>query len=192
MKQAGHPDYLVIVSGPEDGARFPIARSPVYVGRDPQCAVNLRFDNTVDAYHARLAAVSSGYRVRSIGGAPVFVNGVRVGNRVSQVLRDGDFLKAGNTLFTLECAPGGLASQSRTRPGESDVAWFLRHSGDVAARITSVSARFTASALRETTRHWKFLLLLALLIAYIAFSPFREGVNGLGSMALDYVRSFLP
>ncbi len=192
MKQAGHPDDLVVVSGPDEGARFPIVRSPVYIGRDEQCAIRLLLDDTIEPYHGRLAAVSGGYRVRSIGGAPLFVNGVQASNRVSRILRDGEFLKAGNTLFTLECAPGGLASQGRAMPGESDVAWFLRHSGDVAARLLRTSARFTAGALRETTRHWKFLVLLALLIAYIASSSFRESVNGLGSMALDYVRSFLP
>ena len=192
MKNAGHPDYLVVVNGPEDGAEFPIARSPVYIGRDPQCAINLRLDNAIEPYHARITVVSDGYRVRSIGSAPVFVGKARVGILYSRILRDGELLQVGNTLLALECSPDCLANRSHGLPSESDAAWLLRQTGEVAVRATRRSARFLASAFRETTHHWKFFGLLALVIVYIAYAPFRDGVNGLVSTAWEFLRSLRP
>ena len=190
MKQAGHPDYFVVINGPEDGAEFPIARTPVYIGKDPQCAVNLRLDNGIEPYHARVTVVSDGYRVRSIGGAPLFADGKRVGSLFSHVLRDGEFLQAGNTLLALECAPDGLASRSHGMASESDIGWLLRQSGDFAARTTRWTVRFSVNAFREFTHHWKFFFLLGVVIAYLVYSPFRNGVNRLVGMAWQFIQSF--
>jgi hypothetical protein len=189
MKQAGHPDYFVVINGPEDGAEFPIARTPNYIGSDPHCAVNLRLDSDIEPYHARVTVVSDGYRIRGIGGAPVFADGKRVGSLFSYILRDGEFVQAGNTLLALECAPDGLASRSRGMASESDIGWMLRQSGDFATRASRRTARFSANAFREATHHWKFLFLLGIVVAYLIYAPFRSGVNRLVAMAWAFIQS---
>ena len=191
MRGAGFPDYLVVVNGPEDGAEFPIARTPVYIGKDPQCAINLRLDNSIEAYHARITVVSDGYRVRSIGGASVFVNGKRVGVLVSHILRDGQLLQVGNTLMALECAPDGLATRSHGMASESDLAWLLRQSGDFAARATRRTLRFTSNAFREATHHWKFFTLLGAVVAYAVYAPFRNSINRIVIIAWNFLQSLV-
>ena len=192
MKKAGYPDCLVVINGPEDGAEFPIARTPIYIGKEPQCAVNLRLDSAIQGYHARVTAVSDGYRIRSIGGAPVFVGGKRVGTLVSRIVRDGEQMQVGNTLMTLECAPDGLASRSRGMPSESDIAWLLRQVADFTVRAGRWSGRFLVNAFRESTHHWKFFTLLGALIVYLVYPPFRDGVNHVVGMAWDFVKSLMP
>ncbi|MFO7975406.1 MAG: FHA domain-containing protein [Candidatus Hydrogenedentota bacterium] len=192
MKKAGHPDHFVVINGPEDGAEFPITRTPVYLGNDPQCAINLRLDNAIKPYHARVTVVSDGYRIRSIGGAPIFVDGKRVGTLFSRIIRDGEFVQVGNTFLALECAPDGLAVRSRGMPSESDIAWLMRQTADGAFRASRWSARFLINASREATHHWKFFLLLGFVIVYLVYAPFRITVNATVSTAWDYVQSLMP
>ncbi len=192
MMRAGQPDCLMVINGPEDGAEFPIARTPAYIGHEPQCAINLRLDSAIEPCHARITAVSDGYRIRSIGGAPVFVGGKRVGTLISQIVRDGEFIQAGNTLLALECSPDGLASRSRGMASESDMAWFVRQLGDRSASATRWTARFLAGAIREVTYRWKFCTLLALVVTYLAYAPFRRSVNRMAAAAWGFVQSVIP
>ena len=120
------PDILEVVNGPEDGTEFPISRAPVIVGMDLGCEVNIRLDEDIERFHARLTAVSDGYRVRKIRGGRLCVNGKRVGVLRSRILREGDILEVGNTEFCLKCAPEGLAKRSRGLPAESDLVWVIQ------------------------------------------------------------------
>jgi hypothetical protein len=117
------PDMLEVINGPEDGTEFPISRAPVIVGMDLACEVNVRLDEDIEQYHARLTAVSDGYRVRKIRGGRLCVDGKRAGVLRSRILREGGILEVGNTEFCLKCAPDGLAKRSRGLPAESDLVW---------------------------------------------------------------------
>lgn len=120
------PDMLEIINGPEDGTEFPISRAPLTIGSDRSCEVNVRLDESVQRYHARLTAVGDGYRVRKIHGGALAVNGKSTGVIRSRVLREGSVLTVGNTEFYLRCAPDGLARRSRGLPVENDVVWSIR------------------------------------------------------------------
>lgn len=120
------PDVLEIINGPEDGTEFPISRAPVIIGSDQGCAVNVRLDEAVQQFHARLTAVGDGYRVRKIHGGNLTVNGKSAGLIRSRILREGGVLCAGNTEIYLRCAPDGLAKRSRGLPTESDLVWLFR------------------------------------------------------------------
>jgi len=118
-------DMLEVVNGPEDGIQFPITRSPVVVGTDPNCAVHLQVDPDIGSQHARVTVVSKGYRIRQLSAGPPSVNGKRVGRFHSRTLRSGEVLRIGNTDLMLQCAPDGLASRSVGVPMESDAAYAL-------------------------------------------------------------------
>tara|TARA_R110001592_G_scaffold138144_2_gene356734 strand:- start:615 stop:1202 length:588 start_codon:yes stop_codon:yes gene_type:complete len=120
------PDMLEVINGPEDGTEFPISRAPVIVGMDLGCDVNIRLDEAIELFHARLTVVSDGYRVRKIRGGRLSVNGKRAGVLRSRILREGEILEVGNTEFYLRCAPDGLARRSRGIPSESDAFWMLQ------------------------------------------------------------------
>jgi hypothetical protein len=117
---------LEIINGPEDGTEFPINRAPIIIGSDFSCEVNVRLDEAVQRFHARLTAVGDGYRVRKIHGGNLAVNGKSAGVIRSRVLREGSILTVGSTEFYLRCAPDGLARRSRGLPGENDLVWSLR------------------------------------------------------------------
>lgn len=123
------PDMLEIINGPEDGTEFPISRAPIIVGMDNTCDVSVHLDEDIESFHARLSAVSDGYRVRKIRGGRLTINGKRAGLFRSRILREGDVLEVGNTEFSLQCAPDGLAKRSRGLTGENDFVWFLRSMG---------------------------------------------------------------
>lgn len=120
------PDMLEIINGPEDGTEFPISRAPLIIGSDRSCEVNVRLDEAVQRYHARLTAVGDGYRVRKIHGGNLAVNGKTAGVIRSRVLREGNVLTVGNTELYLRCAPDGLARRSRGLPVENDIVWTVR------------------------------------------------------------------
>jgi hypothetical protein len=145
MRPAGYPDSLVVINGPEDGTEFAIARTPVYVGRDPACVANVRLDASVGDIHSLLTVVSEGYRVRRMDSGATYVNGKRVGRVRSRILRSGDVLQVGDTLLTLECSPDGLASRSRGLVHESDFAWVLRYVGGGALRFLGRLAGWVAA-----------------------------------------------
>lgn len=162
------PDMLEVINGPEDGTEFPINRAPVIAGRDPGCAVNVRLDESVQPFHARLTAVSDGYRVRRIGPGTLRVNGRKAGVIRSRILRDGGILCMGRTELYLCCAPDGLARRSRGLPTESDFAWCLR----VGGRKIGRALRWGTTASRRRPRFLQ-LLILAFIVAAVAgyFQP---------------------
>lgn len=129
MYAAPGADRIEIINGPEDGTEFIITRAPFDIGGDPGCVVNARLDEEVKLYHARASVVSKGYCVRSLAGAPVWVNGKRAGRIRSRVARDRDIVRVGRTEMMVLLADGGLASRSYGLPAESDFSYALRSLG---------------------------------------------------------------
>ncbi len=119
-------DRFEIVNGPEDGIDFPITRTPIDVGADPACGIFLSIDKAVRPVHARISVVSGGYRVRSISGAPVLVDGKRSGVVLARIVRSGGMVRIGDTTLCLLCEPDGLADRSLGVPLESNLAWLIR------------------------------------------------------------------
>lgn len=148
MKAAGLPDSLTVINGPEDGTEFPITQREFLIGRDDTCAVNLRLDTAIRRIHARAFAVADGYRIRSLGREPVYVNGKRASTIRSQIARSGDILRAGHTELVLECSADGLASRSRGISLESDFVWALRRGAVQAGRLLRAALRLPGRLLR--------------------------------------------
>ncbi len=123
---ANPTDRLEIINGPEDGVAFPITRTPLDVGADPQCRIFINFDPFVRAAHARITVVSGGYRIRALSTDPVYVNDKRSGMVLARVARSGDVVRIGNTSLALLCVPDGLAERSVGVPMESNLAWLAR------------------------------------------------------------------
>lgn len=160
------PDMLEVINGPEDGTEYPIARAPVIVGMDIGCEVNVRLDESIDAFHARLTVVSDGYRVRKIRGGKLAVNGKRTGVFRSRILREGDILEVGNTELYLRCSPEGLAKRSRGLPTESDLFWTLKTVGKRAFRLVSLRLLFPRHALGRLIRLLVILFVGAMVVGY--------------------------
>ena len=162
------PDMLEVINGPEDGTEFPISRAPVIVGLDLACDVHVRLDETIEEQHARLTAVSDGYRVRKIQGGRLAVDGKRTGVFRSRILRDGGILVVGNTEFCLRCGPNGLAKRSRGLPKESDFFWALRTMG---ARMLGLGksgeARRPQSGFKRLTRTILIVFIAAAIAGFI-------------------------
>lgn len=129
MYTARGVDRFEIINGPEDGTEFALTRAPFDIGSDPGCTVSARLDEEVNSYHARAAAAGKGYRIRSLAGYPVWVNGRRAGRIKSRLARDKDIVKVGRTEFMVHLAEGGLATRSFGTPGESDWAYAMRGGG---------------------------------------------------------------
>lgn len=164
------PDTLEIINGPEDGTEFPISRAPVIVGSDRTCDVNVRLDESVQRFHARLTAVGDGYRVRKIHGGSLRVNGKATGVIRSRVLREGDVLAVGKTEFYLRCAPDGLARRSRGLPVENDIAWAVR----VLARSVGGMLWWFITLTGGTSRFARGLVVLFVVAAVAGY--FRPGL----------------
>lgn len=164
------PDMLEIINGPEDGTEFPINRAPLIVGSDFSCEINVRLDESVQRYHARLTAVGDGYRVRKIHGGNLAVNGKSAGVIRSRVLREGNILTVGKTEFYLRCAPDGLARRSRGLPVENDVVWTLR----VLARKLWDGAWWIGTLSGGTSRFVRGLAIL--FVVAIVAGYFRPGI----------------
>lgn len=83
---------LVVVRGPNEGARFLLDRDEIDCGRHPDCAIFLD-DITVSRAHATFLRTAQGFAVRddnSLNGT--YVNGERVDE---QVLATGDEVQIG-------------------------------------------------------------------------------------------------
>lgn len=156
-------DRFETINGPEDGTEFAVTRAPFDIGGDPGCAVNARLDDDVKRYHARAAVVAKGYRIRSLAGAPIYVNGKRAGRIRSRIARNKDIVKAGRTEFVVHIAEGGLASRSTGMPTESDVAWALRSLGKGSLGIFGILRRLMGSGLV------KWLVFLAIGTAVMSY-----------------------
>ena len=186
MRTPGQPDCFQVVNGPEDGAEFPMVRSPIHMGHDPRCAICISLDASVVEDHALVSAVSDGYRIRRLSRAPVFVNGKRAGMIRSRVVCDGGTVQVGRTLLALECAPDGLACRSRGIVTESDSYWAARHVGGHLVRmgrsLLSTAAYFAG---RILSSWWGMLGVLALL--YLFVPGFRVFAQRLVYTAYWYV-----
>lgn len=178
MSMAWHADSFVVINGPEDGTEFPIVRAPLTLGSDPACAIHLRLDAQVRKQHARLTAVSDGYRIRCHGPAPTWVGNKRVGALRSRVVRAGAALRVGNTLLCLECAPEGLASRSRGIVAESDLGWAVRQGLKSSVQASGQVASFISRTLRRLFGSW--FAIGAMVFAAMVFWPqFRYTVRNI-------------
>ena len=180
MRMAGEPDAFIIINGPEDGTEFLVRRSPLTIGTDASCLVNIRLDKTLHAEHARATVVSDGYRIRSKGGK-VLVNGRRAGLVRSRILRPGDTLKLGHTMLLLDCSPDGLASRSKGIDVENDVMWAIRRTVEMgwrAVRAFFRGARRTFFGL-FTGAPVVNLITAAIMLTYVLNRPFRHTVNAI-------------
>ncbi len=136
-----YTDRLVVVNGPEDGVAFPIMRTPITIGAATNCDIFLHFDKKILPKHARVTVVSGGYRIRSIAGALVYINGKRSGMVRARIARSGDIVQVGATSLCLLCAADGLAKRSLGMPSESNVGWLLRSLVHRLVRAGSVTLR---------------------------------------------------
>jgi hypothetical protein len=177
-----HTDCFIIVNGPEDGTEFPVARTPLYIGRDPGSAVNVRLDSDVDPQHALATAVSGGYRIRATGPKPVVVNGKRIGRLRSAVARSGSTIQVGNTLLCVECSQQGLANRSQGIVTESDFVWAAQKAVKslvgILHQVINIALIILARVLRS-----KLAILAILVLLFIFFPPFHNWVLYLLGMA---------
>jgi hypothetical protein len=191
-------DTLIIINGPEDGTEFPLTRSPLQIGMDSSCVGNIRLDASVQPVHARVSAVSNGYRIRAIAGK-TWVNGKRVGAVRSRILRKGDLLRVGQTSMCLECAPGGLASRSQGIQTESDYVWALRQgvsglwallrgSASTVGRIGDM--RGAGNVVVRRLVRW-IMMLVILYVAYRVLYQVCPPVRNLLDWGVYYIRYFL-
>jgi len=87
---------LVIIYGDDLGRRVPLGAEPCVLGRSSKCDVQLD-QESVSRNHARIQRARNNYVVRDLGST----NGTYVNDELIDevVLRDGDQLKVGRTIF---------------------------------------------------------------------------------------------
>jgi len=87
---------LVIIYGDDLGRRVPLGAEPCVLGRSSKCDVQLD-QESVSRNHARIQRTRNNYVVRDLGST----NGTYVNDELVDevVLRDGDQLKVGRTIF---------------------------------------------------------------------------------------------
>lgn len=84
-------------SGPGMGKRYPLSNTTsVQIGRGSDCAIHID-DHSVSRKHARVDPTPDGYIAVDLGSTNgTFVNDQGISR---QVLRDGDYLRAGNCIY---------------------------------------------------------------------------------------------
>jgi transcriptional regulator with GAF, ATPase, and Fis domain len=93
---------LVALSGPLAGVMLPLTGEEVTVGRDPASGISLA-DRSLSRTHCALTLGVNGWTIRDLGSANgTFVNGIQV---QQQLLRDGDQVAVGESLFLLFLKP---------------------------------------------------------------------------------------
>ncbi|MFO0680772.1 MAG: GGDEF domain-containing protein [Sandaracinus sp.] len=87
---------LVIIYGDDLGRRIPLGGEPCVIGRSSKCDVQVD-QESVSRNHARITKGSSGYSIADLGST----NGTYVNDELVEqaMLRDGDQLKIGRTIF---------------------------------------------------------------------------------------------
>ncbi|MBI4558426.1 MAG: hypothetical protein HY706_12665 [Candidatus Hydrogenedentes bacterium] len=190
MRTAGYADCFIVVNGPEDGTEHPIVRTPLYLGQDSTCAVQIRLDTSIQGLSALVTAVSEGYRVRRMDMTPIFVDGKRAGRFRSRIVRSGGYVQVGNTLLCMECVPDGLASRSHGIVSESDVGWLFQHFvrrffGLFRALLGFVTGIFT----RILTSGMGIFAILVLL--YFFWPAFHYRVNQVVGIGIGVVRTLI-
>lgn len=179
MRDPGQPDCFVIVNGPEDGAEFPLLRTPAHVGSDPGCQIVVRLDDDVAPRHALITAVPDGYRVRRLDTKPVLVDGKRAGALRSRVVRAGGTIRVGHTLLAVDCAPDGLARRSRGIMSENDLVWVIREGAARSVELVQRGIHHLFSLFGRLLGSWLALSGLFLL-AFVFVRPFRYWVLNAG------------
>jgi hypothetical protein len=104
------------------GQIFPLTQTAITLGRHADNTIVLS-DPQVSRHHASITWQPSGYVVQDLNSA----NGTFINEQpVSQpsVLRDGDILRLGNTVFDLQLATGGMATQFV--PEQPAPKWYQR------------------------------------------------------------------
>lgn len=100
-------DYLEVLSGPEDGRRFPLGKLPAMIGRHPENAICIPLELSISRRHALLTKNGDEYGIEIL---PEARNAGRVpggtllpGDRA--VLRPGESFQLGDVEFELvrEC-----------------------------------------------------------------------------------------
>jgi len=84
-------------SGPNMGRRYPLAQSPLVVGRGEDCDLCIA-DNSISRKHVRFESTLDGFRLTDLGSK----NGTFVNDRqldAPRNLQDGDNIRIGNLLF---------------------------------------------------------------------------------------------
>ncbi len=92
----GREGCLVIIYGDDLGRRVPLGPEPTIVGRSSKCDVQLD-QESVSRNHARISRQRSNYVIHDLGST----NGTYVNDELVDevVLRDGDQIKIGRTIF---------------------------------------------------------------------------------------------
>lgn len=87
---------LVIIYGDDLGRRIPLGAEPTIIGRSSKCDVQLD-QESVSRNHARISRQRNNYVIRDLGST----NGTYVNDELIDevVLRDGDQIKVGRTIF---------------------------------------------------------------------------------------------
>jgi hypothetical protein len=188
MRAAGQPDAFVVTNGPEDGAEYTVVRAPFHVGSDEACNVLLRLDKSVAPRHALVTVVSQGYRVRSLGSAPVRVDGKRATMLRSRIVRNGGLVNIGHTQLVLDCAPDGLAHRSKGIVSESDFGWFAQQAARFVARGLKQATAFAMSLLGRIASSWIGIAGIVFLL-YILVPQVRNFADGIFAWIAYHVQS---
>ncbi|PCJ56053.1 MAG: hypothetical protein COA73_12955 [Candidatus Hydrogenedentota bacterium] len=188
MRAAGMPDALIAVNGPQDGTEFALTGRLVHMGRDAACAVNLALDNAILGVHAELSPAAGGYRVRSLCGKPVYIDGKRAGKVKSRIAKSGSLMRIGHTELILECAADGPASRSLGITLENDFIWALRNiARSTVTGIATITRALTRRPLNTIRRHPVLTATIAIALA-VRFIPF---VRGYAYQIVDILKSAL-
>ncbi len=102
-----NPLRLVALAGPMAGEVLPATGAEVTLGRDPASGICVA-DRSLSRTHCVLAFEGGGWVIRDLGSANgTFVNGIQI---QQQALRDGDQIRAGESVFLLSLRPHPPAS----------------------------------------------------------------------------------
>jgi len=105
-------DSIEVTSGPQDGARVVIRRTPFAIGRSGDSDLVLAWEDAASPVEARIIREGDGYLVEDAGGrGSVRVNGQVVEGRVP--LTDHDPLTVATTRLRLRCTRTGAGPVER-------------------------------------------------------------------------------
>jgi diguanylate cyclase (GGDEF)-like protein len=87
---------LVVIYGDDMGRRIPLSTEPLTIGRAAKCEVQIDHDSA-SRQHARITLANANYQIEDLGST----NGTYVNDALvdTTVLRDGDQVKVGRTIF---------------------------------------------------------------------------------------------
>lgn len=140
---------LLVIHGPEQGARFELGDQPVSLGRGMQNSVRI-LDTEVSRMHATIHRCQTGYVLTDRNSANgTFVNGVAIR---SKELAHGDQIQLGRTVILFEESQSDVAPPSSqlitflTQHDPSDRSSIVSHvSADAARELSSAAAVDAAS-----------------------------------------------